>query len=238
MSGELKKLFIESFTDEKFSGSPVATFTTMFNPDNYSVKYAVEYEEDQGKGTSALPQKFKRTKPIDLALTFMIDGTGASEDLMVDGSEPGKKDVIDKVRHFLSVVYEYDGEIHRPRYLRVAWGTLLFNCVFKGADVKYTLFKPDGNPLRATISASFYGTIDDEKRVAEESDKSPDLTRYHTVTAGETLPILAHKYYGDPRYYMAVARVNALNDFRTLEPGQTLLFPPISKTTTSAGGTA
>lgn len=229
MSGELKKLFIESFTDEKFTGSPVATFTTMFNPNNYSIKYAVEYEEDQGKGTSALPQKFKCAKPIDLSLDFMIDGTGASEDLTVDGSAPGEKDVIDKVRHFLSVVYEYDGEIHRPRYLRVAWGTLLFNCVFKSANVKYTLFKPDGSPLRATISASFYGTVDDEKRVAEEADKSPDLTRYHTVVEGETLPILAHKYYGDPRYYIALARANGLDDFRTLTPGQTLLFPPISK---------
>lgn len=235
MSGELKKLFIESFTDEKFSGSPVATFTTMFNPNNYSIKYAVEYEEDQGKGTSALPQKFKRAKPIDLSLDFMIDGTGASEDLTIDGSPPGDKDVIDKVRHFLSVVYEYDGEIHRPRYLRVAWGTLLFNCVFKSANVKYTLFKPDGSPLRATISASFYGTVDDEKRVAEEADKSPDLTRYHTVVEGETLPILAHKYYGDPRYYIALARVNELDDFRSLSPGQTLVFPPISKQASSTG---
>jgi len=229
MSGELKKLIIESFTDDKFSGSPAATFTTMFNPNNYSVKYAVEYEEDQGKGTSALPQKFKQTKPIDLSLDFMIDGTGASEDLTVDGSAPGEKDVIDKVRHFLSVVYEYDGEIHRPRYLRVAWGTLLFNCVFKSANVKYTLFKPDGSPLRATIAASFYGTVDDEKRVAEEADKSPDLTRYHTVISGETLPILAHKYYGDPRYYVAIAHANGLNDFRALEAGKVLLFPPISK---------
>lgn len=229
MSGELKKLIIESFTDETFSGSPAATFTTMFNPNNYSIKYAVEYEEDQGKGTSALPQKFKQTKPIDLALDFVIDGTGASEDLVVEGDNPQRQDVIDKVRHFLSVVYEYDGEIHRPRYLRVAWGTLLFNCVFKSANVKYTLFKPDGSPLRATISASFYGTVDDKKRVAEEADKSPDLTRYHTVVAGETLPILAHKYYGDPRYYVEIARVNRLNDFRSLEAGQVLLFPPVSK---------
>lgn len=230
MSGQLKKLIIESFTDEKFSGSPVATFTTMFNPTNYSVKYAVEYEEDQGKGTSALPQKFKQSKPIDLSLDFIIDGTGASEDLTVDGSAPGEKDVIDKVRHFLSVVYEYDGEIHRPRYLRVAWGTLLFNCVFKSANVKYTLFKPDGSPLRATISSSFYGTVDDEKRVAEESNKSPDLMRYHTVVAGETLPLLSHRYYGSPRHYIEVARFNALDDFRSLKAGQVLQFPPISKT--------
>ncbi len=221
MSGTLKKLIIESFTDEQFTGSPADTFTTMFNPSSYAVKYAVEYEEDQGRGTSALPQKFKQTKPIDFSIDIIIDGTGASE---------AKEEVIDKVRHFLKVVYEFDGEIHRPRYLKVVWGTLLFNCVFKSANVKYTLFRPDGSPLRATISATFHGSVDDEKRVAEENKKSPDLARYHTVTEGETLPLLAYKYYGDPRHFLEVARVNNMNDFRALYAGQKILFPPISKT--------
>ncbi len=225
MEGALKKLIIEAYADAEYGGSPKDTFEVMFNPDNYSVKYAVEYEEDQGKGTSGLPQKYKQSKPVEFSLDFTIDGTGAAAEQV---------EVIDEVRHFLKVVQEYDGEIHRPPYLKVAWGTLLFNCVFKGANVKYTLFRPSGAPLRAAISASFLGTVDDTKRVAEERASSPDLARYHTVQDNETLPLLCHRYYGSARHYLAVARVNGLNDFRSLITGERLLFPPIEK----AGGRA
>lgn len=220
MDGALKKLRIEAFASPDYSGSPKGSFDVMFNPSTYAVKYAVEYEEDQGKGTSGLPQKYKQTKPLDFSLDFTLDGTGASAE---------SKEVIEEVRHFLSVVHTYDGEIHRPPYLKVAWGSLLFNCVFKGANVKYTLFKPNGEPLRANISASFVGSVDDTKRAAEERASSPDLARYHVVTEYDTLPLLAHRHYGDMRHYLEVARINALDDFRNLTVGQRLLFPPVDK---------
>lgn len=227
MEGALKKLRIESFTDPDYSGNPKQPpFEVLFNPNTYSVKYAVEYEEEQGKGTTGVPQKFKQAKPSEFGVEFTLDGTGASADVV---------DVDQKIDEFLSVVKEYDGEIHRPPYLKVIWGTLLFNCVFKGANVKYTLFKPDGAPLRAVVSATFLGFIDDTKRVADERASSPDLTRVHAVTAGETLPLLCHRYYGDARHYVSVAQHNDLNDFRRLEAGGRLLFPPLERANGSGG---
>ena len=55
MDGELKKLRIESYTNPEYTGAPAATFEVLFNPNTYSVKYAVEYEEDQGRGTGLGP---------------------------------------------------------------------------------------------------------------------------------------------------------------------------------------
>lgn len=227
MEGALKKLRIESFSEPDYSGEPKGTFEVLFNPNTYSVKYAVEYEEDQGKGTTGLPQQFKQSKPNEFGIEFTLDGTGASADAI---------QVDEEIDNFLGVVYEYDGEIHRPRYLKVIWGTLLFNCVFKGANVKYTLFKADGTPLRAAVSATFFGFIDDTKRVAEERASSPDLTRVHAVIAGETLPLLCHRYYGDARHYMNVAKHNNLNNFRNLEAGRRVVFPPLERKTESSGG--
>lgn len=219
MEGALKKLRIEAYTDPRYGGDPkTPDFEVMFNPNNYSVKYAVEYEEDQGKSTTGLPQKYKQTKPIELSLDFVIDGTGASAD---------KVEVIEKVREFLQVVKEFDGEIHRPPYLKISWGSLLFNCVFKSANVKYVLFKPNGEPLRANIAASFGGFVDDTKRAAKERASSADLTRVHAVLDGETLPLISQRFYGNPGYYIYLAEVNALDDFRSLQPGQTILCPPL-----------
>lgn len=220
MEGELKKLKIESYTDPEYQGSPASEFEVMFNPKSYSVKYAVEYDDEQGMGTTGLPQRFKQSKPSEFSLEFILDGTGASAD---------KREVSALVDDFLAVAYEYDGDLHRPRYLKLSWGTLLFNCVFKAANITYTLFKPDGSPLRAKVGATFFGFVEDKRRVAEEGATSPDLTRVHTVTAGETLPLLSFRYYGDQMHYLDVAVVNGLTDMRALSPGLRLVFPPLAK---------
>jgi hypothetical protein len=221
MDGKLEKLKIESYTDPKYQRSPTQTFTVSFNPATYSVKYVVEYDEkDQGRGTTGMPQRYKRNKPGEFSLEFVLDGTGASAD---------KEDVEERIDEFLTVVHNLDGEIHRPRYLRVAWGTLLFDCVFKDVNIKYTLFDPNGRPVRANLTAVFASFVNDDKRDKQEGKKSPDLTRVHFVRKGETLPLLAHQYYGDPRYYLALARHNQLNNFRELQEDRRIEIPPLAK---------
>ena len=59
---------------------------------------------------------------------------------------------------------------------------------------------------------------------------SPDLTHRVTVKDGDILPLLTYKTYNDQSYYLQVARVNRLRNFRRLVAGTTLVFPPIAKT--------
>ena len=58
---------------------------------------------------------------------------------------------------------------------------------------------------------------------------SADLTHVHLVKDGETLPAIAHQIYGDPKYYVEIARVNNLRNFRSLKPGMELILPPVNK---------
>ena len=48
------------------------------------------------------------------------------------------------------------------------------------------------------------------------------------------MPQLCFAIYGDPRYYLQVADVNGLGNFRDLEAGVNLVFPPLAKTSGSA----
>jgi hypothetical protein len=163
---------------------------------------------------------FKKAKPGDLSLTFFIDGTGA------DGRE---LKVQEKVEEF-QVVTGYNGKIHRANYLKVMWGTLAVKrCVLKSASIAYKLFKPDGVPLRAVITATFTDNSDDKTRMAMAQDESPDLTHIRLVKAGDTLPQMCFNIYGDPRYYLEVAGKNRLDNFRELKPGTRIFFPPIQK---------
>ena len=51
----------------------------------------------------------------------------------------------------------------------------------------------------------------------------------YTVKAGDELPLITYDIYGDPHYYLEVARANKLTDFRNLRAGTTLHFPPVDK---------
>lgn len=218
--GTLEKLLIKAFESPNYSGQPVAEFAAFINPSEITLSYEMEYDSAQGSGTTNSRMSFKKQKPGDMTLTFFIDGTGAS----------GKTvDVQQEVERFQTVT-GYNGNIHRPHFLKVAWGTLqVKRCVLKSVSIAYKLFKPDGVPLRAVINATFTDNADDQTRVAMAQDQSPDLTHKRIVRAGDNLPALCSEIYNDPLYYLEVARFNRIDDFRNLKPGVSIIFPPLEK---------
>jgi hypothetical protein len=139
--------------------------------------------------------------------------------------------VADDLARFKEVLIEYKGDAHEPRHFKLVWGE---NSIFKGRvtslDITYKLFNSDGTPIRATAKVTFKSSIEEEKRAAKEDKKSPDLTQVRMVKPGDTVPLLCYEVYGDPRYYLQVAAVNDLANFRSLKPGMNLRFPPIAKT--------
>jgi len=157
----------------------------------------------------------------------MFDSTGAVPN--PDGSAPINEDgVYERVKHFMQVVYEFNGEEHKPNNLKIAWGRLLFKCLLKTVNIDYRLFRPDGTPLRAVASASFQGSVEENLRVAQDAAASPDITHTRVVRDGETLQQLVTEICGDPKYYLEVARANRLTNFRKLSTGQLITFPPLA----------
>jgi hypothetical protein len=219
-SGKLEKVVIRAYTAADYSGASFGTFEAYLNPHEITLSYEMEYDSAQGSGTTSSRMEFKKVKPGDMALTFFLDGTGAN----------GKRiDVQQKIEEFRKIT-GYNGDIHRPNYLIVAWGTIeIKRCILKSASIAYKMFKADGVPQRAVITANFTDNSDDQTRVANAQDQSPDLTHLRVVTAGDNLPRLCNEIYGDPQYYLAVARANGLDDFRNIPSGTRVFFPPIKK---------
>jgi nucleoid-associated protein YgaU len=236
MSGELTKLKIKAFSDEQFSEEVAdGEFRTLLNPETYVFKYKIEQNDDQASGTSASAPRFNRALPEDLELEFVFDRTGVLTDYGSTGTADDKtfkdegRGVIDDLEHFKKVVFDYNGEEHKPNYLIISWGTLLFKGSLSEMDITFKLFKPDGTPLRATANAKFKGFVEDNLRVAMENSSSPDLTHVREVKKGDTLPLMTFRIYGDSRYYLEVAKANRITNFRKLEVGQRIFFPPIEK---------
>jgi hypothetical protein len=217
--GTLEKLLILAYDEPDYSGSPSSTFTALVNPNEITMSYEIEYDSAQGSGTTDSRMEFKSFKPGDLSLNFLLDGTGANGTAI---------DVQAQIELFQAVT-GYSGTIHRTNYLLVQWGTTLplVRCVLKSASIAYKLFTSAGVPLRAVISAVFTGNSDDETRVAEAGDESSDLIHVRWLKAGENLSSLCYSIYGDPLYYLDVARVNRIDNFRNIAPGTKIFFPPL-----------
>jgi len=237
MSGELIKLRIKAYKDEQFTEKVGdGEFKSLLNPEQYRFNYKIEQNEDQAPGTSAATPRFNKALPENLELEFVFDRTG----VVVDYGKPGTADdnafrdegngIIDDIEQFKKVIFDYNGEEHKPNYLIISWGTLLFKGTLSEMEIIFKLFKPDGTPLRATARAKFKGFVEDNLRVAKENNSSPDLTHVREVKEGDTLPLMTFRIYGDSKYYLEVARVNRITNFRKLSVGQKIYFPPIEKT--------
>jgi LysM repeat protein len=219
--GTLEKLVIKAFkTPDYDCSSYIDEFEAFINPSEITLSYEMDYDSSQGPGTTGSRMEFSKLKPGDMTLTLFIDGTGANGYCV---------DVQKQVEKFKSIT-SYNGDIHRTNYLLIGWGTLsIKRCVLKKVTIAYKMFKPSGIPLRALITADFTDNSDDKSRVALAQDKSSDLTHIHLVKGGDTLPGLCYQIYGDFKYYIEVARVNQIDNFRNILPGTKLFFPPLEK---------
>ena len=99
-------------------------------------------------------------------------------------------------------------------------------------NVQYKLFNSAGSPIRAMVKVTIKQSEEENHRTAREDRHSADLTHVRTVKSGDTLPWLCYKVYGDPKFYIQVAKVNGIVNFRKLQEGIDIFFPPIARQST------
>lgn len=222
---ETLKMLIVGFNDPKFERPAlVPPFKAHVNPESYTRSVFVNFSELQAPGTSGAASKHTNTEPQTLQFDFLLDRTGALGNLSA-----GPVGVTIDIEHFKKLTLSYDGEIHKPRYLILIWGTLLFKCQLQSLDVEHKMFGKEGLPLRAILKATFKEYTEDNERIARENKNSPDLTHLRVVKEGDTLPLMAYDIYGDSKYYLEVAKINGITNFRNLKPGKEIMFPPLEK---------
>ena len=221
-TGQFEKLKIIAYSDpgcEKQLGKP---FSVMMNPENYSLETKMEFQAGQGQGTSGTQPRFILKPPEELAFEILFDSTG-----IIDKNP--RPDISDDLKNFKEFLMGYEGDIHRPKFFKFVWGNDLVKGICVSLNIAYKLFNPNGKPIRALCKVSIREMKEDERRVAEERRKSPDLTHYRMVKKGDTLPLMCYHIYGHSKYYLQVAQVNGLSNFRNLQPGDEIFFPPVEK---------
>jgi nucleoid-associated protein YgaU len=197
-------------------------FLAMFNPETIAISETIVWEELAAAGSEGANQTFVRTPGRTFTIEITLDGTGVNTNGV-------KIPVTAQVLLFRLATTKVDGREHKPNSLLLQYGLLILNCKMQSSTVTYTMFDMFGLPIRAKISATFKEYVASGFMAALAMLSSPDLTHSVTVNEWDLLPLLTHKIYKKQDYYLQVAKVNRLKNFRKLKAGSTLVFPPIAK---------
>ena len=123
--GSIEKVSIFAYTDRdlKMPNNAVPQpFYLPVNPENYSQTFKIETDNRRATAIRARDPHYKSTAPKELKLDFILDGTGAIENYRY--TDQSKKSVKGQSGCFLQTVYQMNGEIHRPNFLKVYWGEI------------------------------------------------------------------------------------------------------------------
>lgn len=194
----------------------------LFNPTDYSLEKSVSYGEVSMPGMDTPVTQFVAGEAETLSMDLLVDPSAIRRE---EGSG-GAQDVREHVER-LDRLVTVDGSRHAPPICRFAWGELTFTAVVESLDKTFTVFTPDGHPVRAEIGITFKRYRTPVEQTDEEPPESADRSTLHTVVEGDSLWALAAREYGDVGRWRAIADANDVADPTALEPGRELLLPPI-----------
>ena len=215
--GKVTKVKLIAFKDAEYK-QKLGEYEVLINPDKVTKKGQLNYSTDMTPiGSSANPVKFTGGRSEKYEFNFFFDCTGIISSKKVD----------DQVKEIKDLMYTYNGYIHEPNYVKIFWGTQFeFRGRLYSFDQVNTMMDIEGTPLRSEVKAVFIYAVSPEKKELEAGKNSSDLTHIRVVQAGDNLPLMCFRIYGDSSFYIKVAKFNKLNDFRNIKPGDRITFPP------------
>lgn len=148
-------------------------------------------------------------------------------ELFYDTYESGTdvRNYTDKIADLIKI----DTEIHAPPPLKFIWAMEKrepFICVLESVTKKFTMFLQDGTPVRARLNLKLK-EFKMELNERESTLQSPDKTKVHIIQLGDSLWLIASRFYGNAAFWRPIAERNGLKNPRILEPGTKLIIPPL-----------
>jgi hypothetical protein len=204
-------------------GAKLATVKFQFNPNSLALSKNTEWRRKPSRmaSQSSVPE-FVGSGPRTLSLEVFLDAT-ATHDNSVE----------DRVEKLMVACVPTKASLAKKKpaspWVRFEWGkakTASFDGVLSSLSVNYSLFDVDGRPLRAKCSLSIEeATVDAPGQ--NPTSGSLEARRSHRVVAGDSLPHLAWREYGDATTWRVIAEANDIDDPMVLAPGAQLLVPSI-----------
>lgn len=242
--GGLQKLQI-SYLER---GRVPRTVEALFNPAEISRSRSVRWEQramalPQGKALTkrTAAQQFLAIEAETLSITLLFDtygqlptmgGSKRVASFLQQASPVPLFRGVPVTKHTEKVVRlgKVDPHLHHPPVCTLRWGRYgnFFTGVLTSLDQQFTLFLPDGTPVRATLGCTFQEISADITAGGAEPESS-DVVKSRVLRRGETLHGLAAEEYGDPAKWRHIATANGITNPRMVPPGTALTIPKLAE---------
>jgi nucleoid-associated protein YgaU len=199
-----------------------------FNPKELSIQKSAEWTRQPNKGAPhASKPEFAGAKPRTLQMELLFD------DWDDDSSGPRLVKQIEQLMAWMTPTKKsLRDTLPQPAILQLQWGSSeavsQFQGFIKSCTAKYTLFKSDGTPIRATANLSMEEIPHDAARTNPTSG-AVTSRRTHVVAAGDSLHSIAYTEYRDAGFWRALAVFNGIDDPLRIRPGRELGIPSLSE---------
>lgn len=196
----------------------------LFRPKEYTFKKTNEWKPGKVVGLTMKPPKFTGGQPMTLDMELFFDTYEAKTDVRTNTNGLW--------RMMKTTEKKKDGDTKRsePPHVEFRWGqSWSFKAVITSIQQKFTLFLPDGTPVRSTVQISFLQAEEDGKYPGQNpTSGAREGYAVHVVKEGESIDWIAFSEYGNSNAWRHLAAANGLDEPEKLRPGQRLLIVPMN----------
>jgi Contractile injection system tube protein/LysM domain len=204
-----------------------------FNPKEYTLARQNKWEVKPVPGAGLPNAQFGGSQPHKINIELLFDDS--------DAHDGNVSTITQKLLDMMEVNAQFgSGEKNnsRPPTVKFGWGPVIWpKAVCDSVSIQYTLFRPDGTPIRAiaklgltqvakaTAKSSGGGTKRQNPAKQNPTTIAIGGIRSYTVRDGDSLQSIAYAAYGDPNHWRLIADANGVDDPIRLRRGQVLAIP-------------
>jgi len=194
----------------------------MFRPKEYSIAKQNRWQPGEAKGRGIPQLEFKGGGSSSLTMELFFDTYEKDVDVR------GYTNQVWQLMNIDPLLIDPTTAKGRPPMVRFQWGPVIsFKAVITNLTQKFTMFKSDGTPVRATLTVTFQ-EAEEMGSFPAQNPTTMSRTGYKTrvVKEAENLDWIAYEEYGDASLWRYIADVNDIENPRKLYPGQVLSILP------------
>ncbi|MGI4865086.1 MAG: hypothetical protein ACRYFZ_14280 [Janthinobacterium lividum] len=144
-------LLLQAYADAQFT-QKVGAYAVFLNPESFVHQSANTCQTPRPPGSAGDTLRVNDASQGNLAFRLLLDGTRAIDGNLLEVSQ--------EIAAFQKLLVAFHGQLRSPYYVQVSWGNFRFQGRLTTFNVSYSLFRPDGTPVRAKVELAFVSLPD------------------------------------------------------------------------------
>jgi hypothetical protein len=201
-------------------------YTFMYNPETLTLNESAGWGWEKKNGDAAKSLTYSGRETSDFSVQLLVDTT---RDMLTPPVKAGQ-DVRKHITFLLSLLENTDDNKGRPPFCCFDWGGTRLSVVgvVKSLNVTYTLFMPEGTPVRAKVDLVIMQIKSPKNNFPPQNPTSrSEARKTYIVREGDRLDWIAYQEYGNSAHWRHIAETNGIDDPFNLRTGQVLKLTPL-----------